>query len=98
MPLCVPFGDCSAGSQLTPTLRNYLPDRTPIYAAPFGALSVLPKECIQIGCAPKGIHRPYLKVEYLKLKALPMCILTGAALIWCASQLLVQHPAEAASQ
>jgi len=47
---------CSTGN-LTLTLRNYLPDRSPVYAAPFGTLSAIRKECIQIGCAYKPCFR-----------------------------------------
>ena len=47
---------CSTGN-LTLTLRNYLPNRVPVYAAPFGSLATLRKECINIGCAYKPTYR-----------------------------------------
>jgi hypothetical protein len=77
-------------------LRNYLPDRTPIYAAPFGSLSVLRKECIQIGCAPKGI--PQRLIAYRVGRSFQECVLIALAIVLVAGFLLVRPDSPSQSE
>jgi hypothetical protein len=62
---------------LNRTLLSYLPQGAPIYAAPFGTLARLDKDCITIGCPPKG--KPQCLVAYRVCRTPAECFALGLA-------------------